>query len=66
MAISKVVYGNQTLIDISTDTVDASHLASGFTAHGSDGTSVTGTANYIYNSQTEEMTVPSWAVSMEE
>lgn len=42
MAISKVVYGNTTLIDISQDTVAAAALLSGITAHGSNGESVTG------------------------
>lgn len=43
MAISKVVYGNQTLIDLTSDTVTASDLASGKTAHGADGSAITGT-----------------------
>lgn len=42
MAISKVVYGNDTLIDISGDTVTAADLKYGVTAHGSDGTAITG------------------------
>ena len=43
MAISKVIYGNQTLIDISEDTVAAKQLVSSRTAHGSDGVAITGT-----------------------
>lgn len=46
MATSKVIFGNQTLIDLTSDTVDAAHLASGFTAHGADGEAVTGTNTY--------------------
>ena len=46
MATSKVIFGNQTLIDLTSDTVDAAHLASGFTAHGADGEVVTGTNTY--------------------
>ena len=65
MGVNKVVYGNTTLIDISSDTVDASHLASGYTAHLPSGIAVTGTASYTYDSQTEELTVPSWAVELE-
>ena len=42
MAISKVVFGNDTLIDISEDTVVASALLSGYTAHGASGDSITG------------------------
>lgn len=43
MAISKVVYGGTTLIDLTADTVAASTLVSGTTAHKADGASVTGT-----------------------
>ena len=41
-AISKVVYGNTTLIDLTSDTITASDLAYGVTAHGADGESITG------------------------
>lgn len=44
MAISKVVYGNATLIDLTADTVTANDLASGVTAHGSNGEQITGTS----------------------
>lgn len=44
--VSKVVFGNETIMDISQDTVDAAHLLSGYTAHGSDGEAVTGTCTY--------------------
>ena len=43
MANNKVVLGNETLIDLTSDTVDAAHLASGYTAHNSAGEAVTGT-----------------------
>lgn len=43
MAVSKVVYGGETLIDLSGDTVDAAHLASGYTAHDKAGNAVVGT-----------------------
>jgi len=42
MGVSKVVYGDDTLIDISEDTVTANDLLSGVTAHDSSGTRVTG------------------------
>ena len=42
MAISKVVYGTNTLIDLTSDTVTAQNLVSGITAHKADGTLVTG------------------------
>ena len=46
MAISKVVYGNNTLIDLTSDTVEASKLADGYTAHGRDGELITGTNTF--------------------
>lgn len=45
MAISKVVYGSRTLIDLTEDTVAADKLLSGYTAHTSAGVKVTGTAS---------------------
>lgn len=43
MAINKVVINNETQIDLTADTVDASHLAKGFTAHDKSGESIVGT-----------------------
>jgi len=43
MAINKVVFGNTTLIDLTSDTVDSTALLSGFIAHGSNGEIITGT-----------------------
>lgn len=40
---NKVIYGNQTLIDLSSDTVTASSLLSGETAHDASGAPITGT-----------------------
>lgn len=51
MAISKVVYGGNTLIDLTADTVEASKLLVGITAHGADGEAITGTCNYDANTQ---------------
>ena len=42
MGISKVVYGNQTLIDLSQDTVEANKIRYGYTAHKADGTQIVG------------------------
>lgn len=42
MAINKVVFGQQTLIDLTTDTVTTAHLESGYTAHGKDGAAISG------------------------
>lgn len=45
-AVSKVIFGNQTIMDISQDTVEASKLLSGYTAHGSDGEAITGECTF--------------------
>lgn len=42
-AISKVVYGSDTLIDLTNDTVAEENLVEGFTAHGADGELINGT-----------------------
>ena len=44
--ISKVIYGGQTLIDLTNDTVTADKLLTGITAHGADGAVVTGTCPF--------------------
>lgn len=43
MAINKVIYGTQTLLDLTEDTVTADNLQSGVTAHSKSGDSITGT-----------------------
>lgn len=40
---NKVIYNGVVLIDLTADTVDAGHLAEGYTAHAADGSTVTGT-----------------------
>ena len=40
---NKVVYGDQTLIDLTSDTVTADKLLSGYTAHDKSGAQITGT-----------------------
>lgn len=46
MAINKVVYGGQTLIDLTSDTVtDAAHILQGYVGHLANGTVVTGTGS---------------------
>lgn len=57
MAISKVVYGSTTLIDLTSDTVTAEQLLSGVTAHGKDGEAITGTCTY--NADTSDGTATS-------
>lgn len=45
--INKVVYGNQTLIDLTSDTLSStSQLMSGITAHDRTGATITGTCTY--------------------
>ena len=51
MAVSKVIYGGQTLIDLTGDTVTADKLLKGTKAHGADGEPVTGTCEYDANTQ---------------
>ena len=44
---SKVVLANGTvLIDLTSDTVDAAHLLTGYTAHGANGAPITGSCDY--------------------
>lgn len=40
---NKIIYGDQTLIDLTGDTVEASTMLSGYTAHDASGATVTGT-----------------------
>lgn len=49
MAVSKVIYGDQTLIDLTADTIEAQHLKKGYTAHGADGELITGTNEHDSN-----------------
>lgn len=51
MAISKVIYGGQTLIDLTGDTLKADKLLEGYTAHGADGEKITGTCTYDADTQ---------------
>ncbi len=44
--VNKVIYGGNTLIDISGDTVEASKLLSGYTAHDKSGAPITGSCAY--------------------
>ena len=43
MAYNKVVFDGTTLVDLTADTVDASVLLAGYTAHGKDGSAIVGT-----------------------
>lgn len=44
--VSKVVYFGETLIDLTNDTIEASKLLSGFTAHDKSGAPITGTSTF--------------------
>lgn len=46
MAVSKVVFGSRTLIDLTADTITAADLKRGRTAHGANGEAITGTNDY--------------------
>ena len=50
MAINKVIYGGETLIDLTGDTVTADKILSGFTAHDKRGEPITGTCEYDVDS----------------
>lgn len=51
MAISKIIYAGNTLIDLTADTIEPDKLLKGFTAHGADGETVTGTCTYDADTQ---------------
>lgn len=51
MAISKVVYGGNVLIDLTADTVTKAKLLKGYTAHGADGEPIIGTCEFDANTQ---------------
>lgn len=51
MAISKVVYGGNTLIDLTPDTIKAEKLLKGFTAHGADGELISGSCTFDADTQ---------------
>lgn len=50
MAINKVIYGGNTLIDLTADTVTADKMLTGTTAHDKSGAVITGTCDYDVNS----------------
>lgn len=51
MAISKVIYGGETLIDLTADTITADKLKKGYTAHGAGGELINGTCEHDANTQ---------------
>lgn len=57
MAINRVDYNNNTLIDLTSDTVTAADLSAGVTAHDRSGTPITGTANYQPRTMDSSVTI---------
>lgn len=51
MGVSKVIYGGNTLIDLTGDNVEANKLLVGFSAHGANGEVVTGSCDFDANTQ---------------
>lgn len=51
MAINKVVYGNNTLIDLTSDTVTADKILKGYKAHAASGEQITGTSTFDADTQ---------------
>lgn len=49
--INKVVYGDQTLLDLTADTVTANKILTGYTAHAASGASITGNCDFDANTQ---------------
>lgn len=59
MAVNKVIYGNQTLIDLSADTlVTADQLLLGIIAHKKDGSRITGAANAVNLNVVQTTAIP--------
>lgn len=55
---SKVVLADGTvIIDLTADTVDASHLLDGYTAHGADGAPITGACTFDSDTSSDTLTV---------
>lgn len=54
--INKVIYGGNTLIDLTSDTVTASDILTGKTAHDKSGAIITGTCNYDANTSNDTAT----------
>lgn len=57
MGINKVIYGGNTLIDLTADTVTSASLLNGITAHDNSGTQITGSCTYDANTQDASATV---------
>lgn len=51
MANSKIVFGEEVLIDLTADTIKKDKLLKGYTAHGADGEPITGECDFDANTQ---------------
>ena len=51
MAVSKVVYGGNTIIDLTADTVTKEKVLKGYKAHGADGEQIVGECEFDANTQ---------------
>ena len=51
MAINKIVYGGNVLIDLTGDTITKDKLLKGYTAHGADGEPINGSCEFDANTQ---------------
>lgn len=51
MGRSKIIFGDEVLIDLTADTITADKLLKGATAHGADGEQITGACEYDANTQ---------------
>ena len=54
--ISKVIYGGEVLIDLTSDTVSADKLRTGYTAHGADGEPISGSCTFDVDSSSANAT----------
>ncbi len=57
MGVSKIIYGGQTLIDLTQDTITADKLLKGYTAHGANGEEIAGACEYDVDSSEATATV---------
>lgn len=54
--VNKVVYGSETLIDLTSDTITAENVIEGYTFHGADGSTVEGALTHLTNAEIDEIT----------
>lgn len=58
MGKSKIIFGGEVLIDLTSDTVTPDKLLNGITAHGADGEKIYGTCDFDANTQDATATAP--------